>query len=91
MRRSQYKAAAFWFRAAPACTPSEEDGGFGLPECRGYIPMLQLCVCHDRLGNLETAEMYNEQAAAFKPESEAVRLNRAYFAARRAQPEAARP
>ncbi len=86
MRRAMYKAAAFWYRAAPVCTPSDEEGGFSLPECRGYIPMMQLCVCFDRLGQPDLAEAYNEQAAAFKPDDEAVRTNRAFFRKRRGQP-----
>lgn len=77
-KQEKYPAAIFWYEAAPNCTPSEEGGGFASPECRGYIPCMQLCVCYDRIGRLDLAEMYNEKAASFK-EDNAVKMNREYF------------
>ena len=91
LKQHQYQAAAFWYRAAPTCTPSEESGGFASPDCRGYIPYLQLCVCYDRLGRQDLAELYNEKAALLKPGDAAVEGNRAYFNARRARQAAERP
>lgn len=91
LSKEQYPAAIFWYRAAPECTPSEDGGGFALPECRGYIPCMQLCLCYDRLGQYDTAESYNEKAAALKPGDAAVEQNRAYFSARRAHQAKALP
>lgn len=91
LSRNEYKSAAFWYRAAPECSPSEEGGGFASPECRGYIPYMQLCVCYDRLGQHELAEMYNEKAASFKEGDPAVLQNRTYFSQRRQQPTEAHP
>ncbi len=91
MNRGEYKAAVFWYRAAPECSPSEEGGGFALPECRGYIPYMQLCVCYDHLGQHDIAEEYNEKAGALKEDDPAVLQNREYFSARRAQQGAERP
>ena len=82
--RAQYRTAIFWYRGALDCTPTEEEGGFALPECRGYIPYLQLCLCYDHLGEYELAEMYNKKAASIK-EDEATRQNGEYFSARRAR------
>ncbi len=91
MGRDEFKSAAFWYRAAPECSPSEEGGGFASPECRGYIPFMQLCVCYDRLGQHELAEMCNERAALFKEDDPAVEQNRAYFSQRRLQQVEAHP
>ena len=54
-------------------------GAFVLPECYGYLPCIQLCVCYDRLGQADKAAEYNEQAAFWKPDDEAVEANRLYF------------
>ncbi|HIQ62623.1 MAG TPA: glycosyltransferase [Candidatus Avichristensenella intestinipullorum] len=89
--RKEYRTAAFWYQAAMQCPPSEENGGFASPECRGFLPCLQLCVCYDRMGDHQEAEAYNEKAAAFKPDDAAVRFNRDYFRRLREQPAAARP
>ncbi len=91
MRLMKYKTAAFWYRLAPQCTPTDDEGGFALPECRGYIPMMQLCVCYDHLGLYELAEACNEQAAQFKKGDQAVEMNREYFKQRRERQAEARP
>lgn len=79
MARALYKQAIFWFEQATHCEMDTMSGGFVQPDCYGYIPFLQLCVCYDRLGQYEQAAAYNEQAAAYKPEEAAVVHNRAYF------------
>ncbi len=85
LRQQRYRDAAFWYRVAPQCTPSEEQGGFAMPECRGYIPYMQLCVCYDHLGQYDLAEACNEQAAHLKQNDKAAEMNREYFQARRAR------
>jgi tetratricopeptide (TPR) repeat protein len=83
-QRGDYQSAIFWYAAAPTCAPGDAGGGFALPECSGYIPYLQLCVCHGKLGQYELAEKYNEKAAAEKPGDAAVENNRVFFENRRA-------
>ena len=79
--REDWRTAAFWYELAATRPRDDRSGGFVLPDCYGYIPYLQLCVCHDRLGDRERARSCNELAAALKPEDPAVLHNRAYFAA----------
>jgi glycosyltransferase involved in cell wall biosynthesis len=74
--------AIFWYELALTRPFDPESGGFVLPDCYGYIPALQLCVCQDRLGDPLAAAAYNELAAAHKPGAEAVLYNRTYFAGR---------
>ncbi len=57
----------------------DRRGGFVSPDCYGYLPCIQLCVCCDRLGDRERARVFNELAAACKPDDPAAARNRAYF------------
>lgn len=81
--RGDFRRAAFWFRLAAGLDEPAENWGFVREDCRGYIPCLELAVCYDALGQPDTAELYNERAAVFKPEDPAVRANREYFRALR--------
>lgn len=71
--------SAYWYLRALDCKRQDDRGGFVLPDSYGYIPYIQLCVCYCKLGRFTEAMTYNEQAAAFKPDSPAVAHNRAYF------------
>lgn len=78
--KGDYRTAIFWYELASTRTPSGENGGFEQPDCYGYRPCMQLCVCYDRLGEHEKAAFYNEKAGVFKPDDPAVAYNRSYFA-----------
>lgn len=80
--RGDLRAARFWYLLAPAQFKNA-PGGFVSADFGDYIPFLQLCVISDRLGDFTAAEGYNELASAAKPESEACRMNREYFASKR--------
>ena len=69
MEEDQYETAVFWYKTALECRPDIERGGFVLPDCYGYIPAMQLCVCCDKLGKYEEAEAYNERGGKYKPDS----------------------
>ena len=84
-QREQYRQAAYWYALALTCARDDRRGGFVSPDCYGYLPCIQLCVCHSRLGGLQRAEMFNELAALYKPDSPAVLHNRAIFQALSAQ------
>ena len=70
--------------ALPIC-PMDLTRGFVQPDCYGYIPYIQLCLCYDAMGQWEKAAAYNEKAAAYKPDDASVAYNRAYFAQKRAE------
>lgn len=78
-RRQDYSTAAYWYRQALACPRYDTDGGFVIPDCYGYIPSLQLCVCMYRLGDFYAAEKYNTAASKFKPDSQACIYNKSFF------------
>ena len=77
--RERYSQAAYWYALALTCPRDDRRGGFVSPDCYGYLPCIQLCVCYDRLGDRERANEFNELAAACKPDDPAVAHNRAYF------------
>nr|WP_325232947.1 glycosyltransferase family 2 protein [uncultured Oscillibacter sp.] len=80
-QREKYRQAAYWYALALTCVRDDHRGGFVSPDCYGYLPCIQLCVCYSRLGDQDRAETFNELAAAFKPDSPAVLHNRDFFQA----------
>ena len=81
LRVERYRQAAYWYALALTCTRDDRKGGFVSPDCYGYLPCIQLCLCYSRLGDQKRAETFNELAAAFKPDSPAVLHNRGVFQA----------
>lgn len=79
MRENRYAQAKFWFATALGMQPDAISGAFVSADCYGYIPAIQLAVCFDRTGDVETARKYNELAGAIKPDSAAYQHNKAYF------------
>ncbi|MCI8649979.1 MAG: glycosyltransferase [Anaerotruncus sp.] len=77
--RQRYQQAIYWYQQARRCTPNAQSGGFVSPDCYGFIPEMQLCVCYDRLGDHETAARYHRKAKRRKPEDASVRHNEQYF------------
>lgn len=77
--RENYPAARYWYEQALLCPREEQSGAFIQPDCYGYIPCMQLCVCCYHMGEREKAIAYNEKAGEYKPHSEAVRQNRKFF------------
>lgn len=87
-RRERYAQAAYWYALALTCPRDDRRGGFVAPDCYGYLPCIQMCVCYSRLGDLERAETFNELAAAYKPDSPEVLWNREWFRTRQEEPSA---
>lgn len=79
MKLQNYHCAVFWYKSALEIQPESFSGAFIQPDCYGYIPAIQLCVCYDKLKDFETAKLYNEIAGSFKPDSDAYKQNTEYF------------
>ncbi len=79
LEHGNFHNAVYWYETALSRPQNEYAGGFILPDCYDYIPLLQLCVCYDRLGDRQTAKEYNERAGACKPYSAAYLYNKQYF------------
>ena len=80
-QRERYRQAAYWYALALTCARDDSRGAFVSPDCYGYLPCIQLCVCYSRLGDQKRAETFNELAASCNPDSPAVHHNRAFFQA----------
>ena len=79
LEQGNYHNAVYWYETALNRPKNEYAGGFILPDCYDYIPLLQLCVCYDKMGDWQKAEEYNERAGACKPYSKAYLYNKQYF------------
>ena len=79
MESMQYETAIFWFETAMNCKMDFTRGGFISPDSYEYVPALQLCVCYDKLGQIEKARVYNDKAGEIKPDSPAFLYNKDYF------------
>ncbi len=77
-QRKAYQTAIFWYETA-RWTGQLPLEGFCVPAYGDIIPVLQLCVCYDRLGDIFTAAAYNEIAGRIQPHHRAVLHNRQYF------------
>lgn len=71
--------AEYWYRQAMMIPYKPLPGAFIEPDYQQFIPAIQLAVCLDRQGRKEEAKQFNELAAVYKPDSEAVKWNRKYF------------
>lgn len=78
LQAREFQKAVFWYDLA---TRLERPGGWGfmLHDFWGFTPWIQLCVCYDKLGELDKAIACNERAAEFKPDHSSVAYNRNYF------------
>jgi glycosyltransferase involved in cell wall biosynthesis len=79
MDRQDYKRAAFWFETALRLEKPKDSWGFLYHDYWDFIPALQLCVCHHKLGNLREALKYHELTCSIKPDHPSVLYNRNYF------------
>lgn len=79
LKQENYHSSIYWYETALNTAKNDYSGGFVLPDCYDYIPLLQLCVCYDKLGDRQKAKEYNERAGACKPYSKAYLYNKQYF------------
>lgn len=79
LEHESFYHAIYWYETALKIPKNEYSGGFILPDCYDYIPLLQLCVCYDKLGDRQKAKEYNERAGVCKPYSKAYLYNKQYF------------
>ena len=87
LRAGDLQAAAFWYRAAMLCQAPLASGAFVNPDASGYIPLMQLCVICDRMGDLAQANEMNERALRLHPGDAFALANRAYFSQKLAKAE----
>ncbi|ASS73730.1 glycosyltransferase [Tumebacillus algifaecis] len=82
LSEQQYEKAIFWYKSATQVSSPTEQVGFVDLSCWTWLPHLQLCVCYDRLGQLEIAHFHNEQAYLYNNSHPSILQNRKYLQAR---------
>ena len=79
LEHGNYDTAVYWYETALNRPRNEYSSGFVLSDCYDYVPLLQLCVCFDKMGDKKKAKEYNERAGVCKPYSKAYLYNKQYF------------
>lgn len=79
LNENQLDKAIFWFDLATTLKKSNEVIGMVEVEAWTWLPHLQLCVCYDRLGDLEKARHHNDIALSFNPTHPSMLYNKRYF------------
>ena len=75
-----YESAIWWYKLAAGLTKPVNTNALLQTSYWTWLPHMQLCVCYDRIGQHQLANIHNEIAASFLPDDERVLANRAYFA-----------
>ena len=78
LNKSDYKKAANWFLVA-INLENPKTLGFKLVDYWGYIPSIELSVCYYKLGDINKAIYFNEEALRIKPKSESAIHNKKFF------------
>lgn len=79
MSAGSYEIAAYWYEKALECQPDTTSGGFYTLECYDFIPYIQLCVCYDKMGDVEKAFSYHRKSEKCRPGDPHVLYNKKYF------------
>jgi glycosyltransferase involved in cell wall biosynthesis len=69
--KMDFRRALKWFLVA-AFLGDPNSFGFVLIDYWGYIPNIEACVCYSNLGDYENALIFNERAAAYRSDKEAI-------------------
>ncbi|SDC34976.1 glycosyltransferase [Shouchella lonarensis] len=76
---NQFKDASYWYELAVLMKPDENQWSFSYPAFSTWYPHLQLCVCYDKLGDIEKSYENNEKAREYRPQDPAVLHNKHYL------------
>lgn len=79
---NDYSSAAYWYKQALRSKPDMNSGAFVQADYYGFIPLVWLTVCYDRLGDTAKAYGYHRRAKKLRPSDKSILLNDAYFAAK---------
>ncbi len=76
---NKLEQAIFWYELATNLKKPSETLGAVNHAAWSWLPHLQLCVCHDRLGNYEKARQHNDIALSYNPTHPSMLFNKLYF------------
>lgn len=79
MKEAQYEQAILWFRFVGQLGMPPQNGGMVEQASWTWLPHLQLCVCYDRLGDTQKAQLHNDIALLMSPNHPSMLYNKEYF------------
>lgn len=77
--KKKYDLSIYWYSIASSCVRNDSSGAFVKPECYGYIPFIQLCLCYYAINDIDKAIACNKRAGEFKPNDRAYLYNVEFF------------
>ncbi|MDI4643935.1 glycosyltransferase family 2 protein [Cohnella hashimotonis] len=82
LSENAYREAAWWYRLASELEMPTDSSALLQHACWTWLPHIQLCVCHDRMGEYALAYEENELAAQYIPNDSRIGANRSYLKSR---------
>lgn len=76
---NKLQEAVYWYETARACRDHSDEGDFESPECRTYIPLMELTCCYYALGQTQKALSLHKETERLFPNRPAVQFNRSFF------------
>lgn len=74
-----YERAIFWFNLATILKKPDSTWVTIHHDYWGYIPYVELCLCHYKMGDVESAIKYNNKAEEYKPNNSLIKHNRDFL------------
>lgn len=78
-KKMDYEKSIFWFKFILSLEKPTSSLGFINHNNWDYVPCIELAVCYDRIGDIEKAIHYNNEALKLKPSSSQALYNKNYF------------
>lgn len=79
MQEKKYDLSIFWYKCALKDKENLKSGAFVESIYYDVYPLLNLCVCYYRLGDLKKAELYNLKVGKFDPQNKYYLDNLIFF------------
>ena len=76
--KKDFETASAWFETALSL-PRPLSTGFVSKDYYDFIPLLELVVCYDKLGQFKKANEYNEMVGKLRPDSREYKINKEWF------------
>jgi glycosyltransferase involved in cell wall biosynthesis len=77
---NKIEQAIYWYSLALTAGQDENPTAFNNPSCSSWLPHLQLCMCHYKLGDVQKAKKHNEEAIKYNKNHESILFNQKFFA-----------
>lgn len=79
LSEQRYHEAIHWYETATKLGGPPQNGAIVDHAAWTWLPYLQLCVCYDRIGQLEEAYRCNEKAMEYHPTHASMQYNKKYL------------